>query len=466
MVALAALIFATMITISDASSVTCSATLEAETKYEFSKINYTWRTTAESETYFKDQLYKNQIFTGVKVDSLGRYYVNLIRGKPGVPATLARIVTTSDGQTLMEPFPSWEMNDLQNPDALQAVNGFEIDEKDRLWVIDTGKPFGYAASQAKLLIIDVHSGEVLRSHTFADDVTPSAISSINDIVLDAKHGFAYIADTGVDKKDGSPLHGALIVYNYETDSAVRLLDNTRFTEDNPDVYINVNGVPLLPDRRLRVGADGIALTGDAKDLYFCPLTSREMFVISTEALRTAETGEDVSRYVRYVTSKASASGGLAASSNSVFFTLLEENGITRYDSTTNSSSMVCSNGEIMVWPDTVGWDPIERSMVFVSNRLNSFFDGSINMDVVNYRIWSVPLNEDSYQHGHKWPTKAHNTPFVKTSYFFLSLGGAFMVLTLVCVWIARSRDSEDEEKRLTSSLSQPSGYYKSIGESS
>jgi hypothetical protein len=72
------------------------------------------------------------------MDSRGRVFVSTPRWKPGVPATLSLV--QSNG--ILQPFPSWEMNQVGNASTLQSVLGFEIDPYDRLWVLDQGRVSG------------------------------------------------------------------------------------------------------------------------------------------------------------------------------------------------------------------------------------------------------------------------------------------------------------------------------------
>jgi hypothetical protein len=54
---------------------------------------------------------------------------------PNIPATLSRLVPGENGYAL-EPFPSAELNAVDDPQGLKAVLGFEIDRNDVMWILD------------------------------------------------------------------------------------------------------------------------------------------------------------------------------------------------------------------------------------------------------------------------------------------------------------------------------------------
>lgn len=62
--------------------------------------------------------------------------------QPGSPATLGYIVAPdNNGRTdpEVEPFPSWQMNQIGNCSALQFVQGIAIDARGILWAVDSGR---------------------------------------------------------------------------------------------------------------------------------------------------------------------------------------------------------------------------------------------------------------------------------------------------------------------------------------
>jgi hypothetical protein len=61
---------------------------------------------------------------------------------PGSPATLGYVIAPdNNGRTdpEIEPYPSWEMNEVGNCSALQFVQGIAIDARGILWAVDSGR---------------------------------------------------------------------------------------------------------------------------------------------------------------------------------------------------------------------------------------------------------------------------------------------------------------------------------------
>ena len=107
---------------------------------------------------------------------------------------------------------------------------------------------------------------------------PSSLhtSNLNDLVVDYKHGHAYIADEEVGfGGDGS--HGALIDVDIQTGECRRLLDADVSTRAEK-IPVVVNGKDLMVDdkktggkRLFTIGNDGIATDKNYEWLYYGPL---------------------------------------------------------------------------------------------------------------------------------------------------------------------------------------------------
>lgn len=111
--------------------------------YEWDTIEFAYgndidRANAIYSNYYIPQ---NNLISDIKAFA-NRLYVTLPRMRPGVPATLGWIISPGDnGRTdpEVEPFPSWEMNEVGNCSALQFVQGIAVDTDGIMWVIDSGR---------------------------------------------------------------------------------------------------------------------------------------------------------------------------------------------------------------------------------------------------------------------------------------------------------------------------------------
>lgn len=74
---------------------------------------------------------------------------------PGSPATLGYIIAPdNNGRTdpEIEPYPSWEMNQIGNCSALQFVQGIAIDANGVLWAVDSGRVNTLLPGKTEMLV--------------------------------------------------------------------------------------------------------------------------------------------------------------------------------------------------------------------------------------------------------------------------------------------------------------------------
>jgi hypothetical protein len=100
--------------------------------------------------------------TGVAVSSTGRLFVNFPRWGDPVEYTVAEIV---DGRQV--PYPNLQMQQIEqqkDADTIISVQSVVVDQKDRLWLLDTGsikmnpvKPGG-----PKLICVDLATNQIVK----------------------------------------------------------------------------------------------------------------------------------------------------------------------------------------------------------------------------------------------------------------------------------------------------------------
>lgn len=425
----------------------------------FPWLNFTFPSLQQASDYVTNELFTCCMLAGVKVNSQGKYFVSVPRWKPNVPATL-NVLVQMYGQTLLQPFPSWDQNAVGDSMALQSVLGFEIDAEDRIWVLDQGKVNGEAAipGSQKLVVYDSNSGDQLMFFDLTD-VTDPQRSFLNDVVVDTYRQMAYITDSGISVVAGEPIKGGIIVLDYGNNQIRRVLDSDNSVEDDPSLWVTINGERVNAAAPMETGADGIALSCDGTVLFYTPLTSRTLYSIQTAYLRDW-TLADLSAYVTDLGYKLSASDGLAASfEGDIYLTAIESSSIYRLSPYTNDPSLfdyhdfetVVSDPALMMWPDTIGFDSSDHSLVFVSNQLHHFVGNTMDFlhplyGDFNFRIWKVMVEDLSYVHGCSKGSTSSSSGFPAWAIAVIVVG-SFIIVALggVACWKYRLAQKFDKE---------------------
>ncbi|WP_197056516.1 MULTISPECIES: L-dopachrome tautomerase-related protein [Luteibacter] len=364
---------------------------------QWNRLEFDLDKTAQT-AYDKNQTYKKVLLQGTKVDADGNIYATTARwGGPEVPATLSKLVK-KDGKWVLQPYPSVAMNRVGDPKALQAVLGIEIDRNGVMWILDQGHVGGKPSQPGsqKLVLWDIKQNKELQSFTFDDSLADSKCSFLNDVVVDNDRDVAYITDSGI---FCDPLQGGLIVYDRKTNTARRVLSDTVFTTDQTGFRFRIDNRDVTPDKPMRTGADGIALSGDKKTLYWTNLSSHALYSLDTALLRDPKTSEAALRTAvkNVATLPSNADGMVADRDGNLYLTALELNGILRWDHVTGKFSTVVIHPD-MSWPDTIGFGP-NGHLYVSSGHLNRFVDTSMDFDhptSPNFTIWDIGTNSRSY----------------------------------------------------------------------
>ena len=349
------------------------------------KIRERWENSAQ---------FGKAIIQGIKVDRDGQIYITSARwGGPDVPSTVNKLVRDGD-EWMLEAYPSEEMNDVDNPDGLKSVLGFEIDRNNVMWILDQGHIEGsMQPGDAKLVLWDITANKEVQRYVFpAEEVSPAA-SFLNDVVVDNDTGFAYIADSGI---FSDTLQGGLVIFDSRNNRARRILDKHKFTNDDPNFFFNLSGRPVLKGEPMRTGADGIALSGDKKTMYWTNLTGNTLYSLPTILLRDFGTDETVlQNAVRAVMTLPSNTDGMTCDRDgNLYMTALMINGLMRLDAETGQLTRFVYHPDIS-WPDTLGWGP-EGDLFLVTNNLHLWADGDMDFATPNFRVWKVPGVGRSY----------------------------------------------------------------------
>ncbi|MGX9740233.1 L-dopachrome tautomerase-related protein [Pseudocitrobacter corydidari] len=308
--------------------------------------------------------------TGVAVTETGRIFVNFPRWGDDVPFTVAEI---KKGTAV--PYPDAAVNKADNArpgEHFLSVQSVVADGQGKLWVLDTAAP-GFSKpveGGAKLVAIDLQSNKIVKTIVMHSDVILPA-TYINDVRFDyrvGKAGVAYITDSSLSGI------GGIIVVDLDSGKAVRRLTGDRSTSPEKGFVPVVEGETLLqrhPDGTtapFSVASDGIALSPDGKTLYYCPLSGRHLYAISTALLRDPTITEaQLSAAVQDLGEKGASDGLESDANGAVYAGDYERNAIRKMDK--NGTWQTIAHGPQILWPDTlsVGHDGY---LYFTVNQLH------------------------------------------------------------------------------------------------
>ena len=334
------------------------------------------------------------MLTGVTVSQEGRIFVNFPRWGDPVPFTVAEVV---DGQPA--PYPNADITtlDLANAaDTFVSVQSVVIDPDNRLWVLDTGS-INFAPvvpGGPKLVGIDLETNTIFQTIRFPNDVVLPT-TYLNDIRFDltrGEGGVAYITDSS----DTGP--NGLIVVDLATGESRRLLNNHPSTKAQEGFLPFVEGRPLMQrvpnevPQYLGLGSDGIAISSDGSRLYYCPLASRRLFSVSTDALLDPSlTDAEVAATVRDEGMKPASDGLESDAEGRVYATAYEHNAIVRLK-TDGLYETVVSDPRIL-WPDTMSLVG-DGYLYFTANQLHRQpnFHNGMDLRVKPYSLFRTRVD--------------------------------------------------------------------------
>ena len=239
---------------------------------------------------------------GIGVSHEGRIFASAPAAQSG--DRLIEVNAQTGGVT---PYPdqNWNISGTDTEHEWAVPQAMWVDKADHLWVLDSGRAVladAKSGAKPKLVEFDLSSNKVIRSYGFDSTVAPT--DSLNDVRIDLVHGYAYLTNVGN--------RGSLVVLNLKTGTSRQVLVGDRSTYADPQQHLMIGDQPAQTNdgKQVAIHADGIALSPDAKWLYYRPLTDHNYWRVPTSALINAGLpAAQLSRKVQYLGS-AELTGGL------------------------------------------------------------------------------------------------------------------------------------------------------------
>lgn len=237
---------------------------------EWSGGKFEWPCAQTKSLYKSSGKYisKNVIATRAQIVN-DQVYVALPRYKSGVPATLARTAFRKGScQATLSPFPSWTLQEEGNCQALQSVVDIVADRNNILWALDVGVvntlETPIRKCPPKVVAISTKTGKVLKTISLEKLVAPT--SRLQYLTVDYKSEnrcFVYISDAA---------QRSILVYDVQASRGFRVVLPKAVT----------NGCPKRDVLYLAL----INRANSTSTLYFSYLSSKQLFSINTEYLRS------------------------------------------------------------------------------------------------------------------------------------------------------------------------------------
>jgi len=364
----------------------------AEVMHSWTRMDWVWRSGAEQAAYTADGVYKAATLAGVDVDRKGNVYVTTPRWiDKRIPSTLSQVVTVN-GKSVLLPFPSWDANAVGDPVKFQNVLAVEVDSRNRMWLVDMGWVAGVDPTPdgaQKLVVLDLNTGTELKRYSIPDSVANRSTSFLNDMVIDEKRELAFITDSG--NRSGSPTASGIIIYDFKTNTARRVLDKDPSTQDDPIRELKVMGERVLPDGRLAVGINGITLSADGSTLYWNVTTGDAIYSAKVDVLLNASASlAEVRAAVSGPMRIGGGGDGMSSDAKGRIYTTQLTAGKVQYFTAADKTLVTIAQGPGVEWPDSLTWDD-QGGLLFSTNWLNHAFAGVMNFNQAtpNFRIWRI-----------------------------------------------------------------------------
>jgi sugar lactone lactonase YvrE len=366
---------------------------KAELVYGWTRMDWVWRNKAEQAAYTANGVYKAATLAGVDIDRKGNMYVTTPRWMDKrVPSSLSQVISVN-GKSVLLPFPDWDSNEVGNAaQNLQNVLGLEVDSKNRMWILDAGWVAGIDPTPdgaQKLVILDLNTGREIKRYAIPDSVAYRKTQNLNDLVIDERRELAFITDSGT--RSGSPTASGLVIYDFKTNTARRVLDRHPSTQDDPTRPLTVMGERASPDGSVAIGINGITLSKDGSTLYWSITTGDAVYSAKVDVLlNPAATREQINTAIAGPFRMGGGSDGLSMDAKGrIYFTNLTA-GKVQYFTAKNKAPITVAQGPGKEWPDSLTWDT-KGGLLFSTNWLYRAFAGKMDFDQAtpNFRIWRV-----------------------------------------------------------------------------
>ncbi|XP_015429902.1 PREDICTED: protein yellow-like [Dufourea novaeangliae] len=374
-----------------------------ELVYAWSTVDFTYDSVVarDSAIYDGEFVAENNLPLGLEIWR-DKVFITLPKWKDGIPVTLATVPKHSKTKSpKLRPYPDWSWHQPGNCEGLTSVFRVQVDECDRLWILDSGKTDistgGKETCPPAIFIFDLTTDTPIRKYIIPEDQVKQD-SLYTNIVVDIRNeecgtAMAYASDV---------FRYGLLVYDFQKDSSFRIQHHLFFPDPLASKY-ELHGVKF----QWTDGIFGMALSPmdihDDRTLFFHPMSSFREFAVSTSVFRDKRTAEESSDFFMPIGRPRAkdyghSSGSVVDRNGVMFFNMVTRDSVwcwdTRKEYIPQNLGVIGTSNLSLVFPNDIKVDhEYDQNVWILSNRLAMYLYGSIDNSKINYRVFRANVKE-------------------------------------------------------------------------
>ncbi|MDN5288507.1 MAG: hypothetical protein JWR38_4781 [Mucilaginibacter sp.] len=230
--------------------------------------------------------------------------------------------------------------------ALDAPLGITIDKNDNLWVIDMGHTLG----KTRIWNFDISKNKLIQKIELDSTIAPKS-SFVQDIAVDERNGWAYLADFA---------NPGIIAVNLKTKEARRFGGHRSLQPEDIDMVIdgkviNFGGKPA------RVGINPITLSADRQTLYYGAMNGTAWYSVPARLFRDGAPDSVIVKAIKVVGPKPITDGVATDARGNHYFTDLTRHAISVLTAKGKLQTLITDTH--LQWPDNVA---VTNGYVYIS----------------------------------------------------------------------------------------------------
>lgn len=382
--------------------------------FKWHSLDFVWLNKEQKLQFIAEQKFipENCVIREFKIHK-DSAYVTLPRWKTGVPATLAKISINSNAllpaSPLLEPYPTWSMQILDDCFALQSVHAIEIDDEGKLWILDNGMVEELTQSRTrcppKLMIVDLQTKYIVKSNIIPSHIIRNG-SIFTSVALDNTKKILYVADS-------NHYNSGFIIYTLTSGVFKRVAcDELNSDEDK-------SGFHYIPDN-IRTEFVSLTLNSDANKLYFSNFETSDLYYVNVSLFSSDIL--DISSYTVNLGKNGRNVKLVSDSKGYMYFDILNRKSVAQWRESSwvfqYTPRIILQNKLLCQWISSLDIDE-EGYLWVISSRFMDYMYNKTNLEKENIRIFRayVPRKEKP-----KKPKTGFSVEYVVLVLFIIIIG--------------------------------------------